>query len=186
MSEYKVVVIGSGAVGKSAMTIQFINQEFIEEYDPTIEDCYRKLYTIDGESCMLNVVDTAGQEEFRVLREQHIKSGQGYLIVYSVDNQSSFEEITGYHNEILDYKLKDHVPMVLCGNKCDLTIDRVISTEDGSELAKKFQIPFFETSALKNINVNESFFECVREIKKEYSKKGNEQTKKTSKLCLIL
>ncbi|CAH8519635.1 unnamed protein product [Schistosoma mattheei] len=65
MTEYKLVVVGAGGVGKSALTIQLIQNHFVEEYDPTIEDSYRKQMVIDGEICLLDILDTAGQEEYR-------------------------------------------------------------------------------------------------------------------------
>ena len=61
MTEYKMIVLGDGGVGKSALTIQFISNYFVEEYDPNIEDCYRKQAVIDGEVCRLDILDTAGQ-----------------------------------------------------------------------------------------------------------------------------
>ncbi|KAF9578745.1 Ras GTPase, partial [Lunasporangiospora selenospora] len=64
MREYKLVVVGGGGVGKSALTIQFIQSHFVDEYDPTIEDSYRKQCQIDDEICLLDVLDTAGQEEY--------------------------------------------------------------------------------------------------------------------------
>jgi small GTP-binding protein len=63
--EHKLVVLGEGGVGKSALSIQFVRNQFIIEYNPTIEECYRKQVTIDGVTCMLDILDTAGQEEFR-------------------------------------------------------------------------------------------------------------------------
>jgi small GTP-binding protein len=65
MIEYKLVVVGTGGVGKSALTIQLINHMFMDDYDPTIEDSYRKQVEIDGTTCLLDILDTAGQEEFR-------------------------------------------------------------------------------------------------------------------------
>ena len=62
MTEYKLVVVGAGGVGKSALTIQLIQNHFVDEYDPTIEDSYRKQVVIDGETCLLDILDTAGQE----------------------------------------------------------------------------------------------------------------------------
>jgi Ras-related protein Rap-1B len=60
MREYKIVVLGSGGVGKSALTVQFVQGIFVEKYDPTIEDCYRKQVEINGQQCMLEILDTAG------------------------------------------------------------------------------------------------------------------------------
>ncbi|KAM9136291.1 ras-related protein Rap-1A-like isoform 3-T3 [Lepidogalaxias salamandroides] len=60
MREYKLVVLGSGGVGKSALTVQFVQGIFVEKYDPTIEDSYRKQVEVDGQQCMLEILDTAG------------------------------------------------------------------------------------------------------------------------------
>ncbi|KAF9455272.1 ras family-domain-containing protein, partial [Collybia nuda] len=80
---YQLVVLGSGAVGKSALTIQFIRGKFIDEWDPTIEvDTYRKPYMIGEEIVMLDVLDTAGEEEYQSMRESYINQGEGFLLVY--------------------------------------------------------------------------------------------------------
>ena len=148
-------------------------------------DCYRKLFVIDEETCMVNIIDTAGQEEFKVLREQHIKFGDGYIIVYSIDKRDSFIEVPAFINEILETKMKQNCPMVICGNKCDLTIDREIAKEEGLEIAQKYNVPFYETSALSNTNVSESFFQCVREIRKEQLDQ-TQKKKKTFSFCFLI
>lgn len=81
--EYKIVVVGGGGVGKSAITIQFIQSQFIDEYDPTIEDSYRKQCHIDGESVLLDVLDTAGQEEYSAMREQ-VRNIHSIVIIFIV------------------------------------------------------------------------------------------------------
>merc|ERR1712159_497992 len=172
MTEYKLVIVGGGGVGKSACTIQLIQNNFIEEYDPTIEDSYRKQVTIDDETCILDILDTAGQEEYSAMRDQYMRTGQGFLIVYSIIARASFDEVASFRDQILRVKDADKVPMVICGNKVDLEADRQVSTVEGRDLAKSFGVPFMETSAKTRVNVEDSFYELVREIRRSEAKKS--------------
>jgi GTPase KRas protein len=167
MNEYKIVIIGSGGVGKSAICIQFITSHFIEEYDPTIEDSYIKQITIDDEEIILDILDTAGQEEYTSMRDYYMRSGQGFILVYSITNDITFHEISSLRDQILRAKDKDIIPMILVGNKSDLESQRKIQTLEGITLSKNFGIPFFETSAKLKENITEIFCELVREIKKQ-------------------
>eukprot|EP01105_Mastigella_eilhardi_P007411 TRINITY_DN1886_c0_g1_i5.p1 TRINITY_DN1886_c0_g1~~TRINITY_DN1886_c0_g1_i5.p1 ORF type:complete len:203 (-),score=75.66 TRINITY_DN1886_c0_g1_i5:75-638(-) len=184
-TEYKLVVVGGGGVGKSALTIQFIQSHFINEYDPTIEDSYRKQVVIDNEpTCLLDILDTAGQEEYSAMRDQYMRHGQGFLCVYAINSRSSFDEIATFRDQILRVKDADKVPMVLCGNKCDLEQDRKVTTQEGADLAKTYACAFKETSARTRVNVEESFFELVREIRKATKPDGKKKTNK--KKCPML
>ena len=109
MTEYKLVVVGAGGVGKSALTIQLIQNHFVDEYDPTIEDSYRKQVVIDGETCLLDILDTAGQEEYSAMRDQYMRTGEGFLIVFAVNNAKSFEDITAYREQIKRVKDAEEV-----------------------------------------------------------------------------
>ena len=109
MAEYRLVVVGGGGVGKSALTIQFILNHFVQEYDPTIEDSYRKQVVIDDETCLLDVLDTAGQEEYSAMRDQYMRTGQGFALVYSITSRESFEELRAFRNQILRVKDRDQV-----------------------------------------------------------------------------
>lgn len=121
MTEYKLVVVGAGGVGKSALTIQLIQNHFVDEYDPTIEDSYRKQVVIDGDTCLLDILDTAGQEEYSAMRDQYMRTGEGFLLVFAVNSAKSFEDIGTYREQIKRVKDAEEVPMVLVGNKCDLS-----------------------------------------------------------------
>ncbi|KAL9984172.1 hypothetical protein ACROYT_G006439 [Oculina patagonica] len=134
--QYKLVVVGGGGVGKSALTIQFIQSHFVSDYDPTIEDSYRKQCVIDEKVAHLDILDTAGQEEFSAMREQYMRNGEGFLLVFSVVDRSSFEEVRRtFHPQILRVKDRSEFPMILVGNKSDLEPERSVSTSEGQELA---------------------------------------------------
>ncbi|KAL1707948.1 ras family-domain-containing protein [Schizophyllum commune] len=168
LREYKLVVVGGGGVGKSALTIQFIQSHFVDEYDPTIEDSYRKQCVIDEEVALLDVLDTAGQEEYGcgAMREQYMRTGEGFLLVYSITSRSSFEEISTFHQQILRVKDQDWFPIVVVANKCDLEYERQVGMNEGRDLAKHFGCVFIETSAKQRINVDQAFTSLVREIRK--------------------
>jgi len=165
MTLYKIVLLGEGGVGKSCLTIQFTQNYFVREYDPTIENSYRKQLHVDDEACILDILDTAGQEEYSVMRDQYIHSGHGFILVYSVCCRSSFLGIQGLHEKVLQVKDSASFPMVLVGNKSDIE-ERVISFSEGKELAGKWGVPFLESSAKLRINVEEAFMVALKEIRK--------------------
>jgi len=165
LREYKVVVVGDGGVGKSALTVQFVQNHFEEDWNPTIEDSYRKQCLIDNELALLDVLDTAGQEEYLAMREQYMREGEGFLLVYSVTSRDSFREIITFYQQILQVKDQDTVPMILIGNKCDLEYERQVSMNEGRDLARRFGCRFIETSAKLRINVDEAFINLVQEIR---------------------
>ncbi|KAI0249167.1 protein ras-1 [Lactifluus subvellereus] len=134
LREYKLVVIGSGGVGKSALTIQFMDNRFVEDYDPTIEDLYRKQCVIDGEDALVDVLDTAGQEEFSAMRGHYMREGEGFLLVYSITDRGSFDMIGAMHQQLLRVKDSESVPIVLVGNKCDLDYERRVDVHGASVL----------------------------------------------------
>lgn len=139
----------------------------MDEYDPTIEDSYRKQCTVDNESALLDILDTAGQEvlfciyigwvsvnsrfkyrvtigallmikEYAAMREQYMRSGEGFVLVFSITSLSSFEEVRAFVTQIQRIKDSDHVPMVLVGNKSDLEDERQVSVQAAKDAARSF------------------------------------------------
>jgi len=94
-----------------------------------ISDSYRKQCIVDEEVALLDVLDTAGQEEYSAMREQYMRTGEGFLLVYSITSRESFEEIRTFQQQILRVKDKDVFPMVVAGNKVDLANERKVSQE---------------------------------------------------------
>merc|ERR1711934_501454 len=178
MPDYKIVVLGSGGVGKSALTVQFVQGIFVEKYDPTIEDSYRKPVEVDNNQYMLEILDTAGTEQFTAMRDLYMKNGQGFVLVYSIIAQSTFNDLPDLREQILRVKDCDSVPMVLVGNKCDLQDQRVITHEQGETLAKKFGgCTFLEASAKTKQNVDQIFHDLIRQINKNSPVKEKEKKK---------
>nr|XP_020480555.1 ras-related protein Rap-1b isoform X1 [Monopterus albus] len=183
MREYKLVVLGSGGVGKSALTVQFVQGIFVEKYDPTIEDSYRKQVEVDGQQCMLEILDTAGTEQFTAMRDLYMKNGQGFALVYSITAQSTFNDLQDLREQILRVKDTEDVPMILVGNKCDLEVERVVAKESGIGLARQWNsCAFLETSAKSKINVNEIFYDLVRQINRKSPVPGKARKKSTCQL----
>ena len=162
--QYKVVMLGSGAVGKSAITVQMVSGHFLSSYDPTIEDSYRTTINVNNKDIILNIIDTAGQEEFYALRDQYMRSGDGYIIVFSITSVTSFLEVTAIKdqlNMVLDIDNNTLIPIILVGNKCDLEEYRQVQSSDAQRLAEEWKIKYFETSAKNKTNINRIFEELV-------------------------
>lgn len=135
-------------------------------YDPTIEDTYRKLLVIDAQQCMVEILDTAGTEQFLALKELYIKSGQGFILAFSLTSLASVNELGPLREAIIRIKDTTTIPLVLVGNKSDLKTDRQVPREVGTSLSKAWgNVPYYESSARKRINVDEIFADVVRQIR---------------------
>lgn len=186
MKEYKVVVLGGGGVGKSALTIRLVSDDFLEEYDPTIEDSYRKQCDLDGQTVVLDVLDTAGQDDFAALRDAWMREAEGFLLVYSITKRATFEEVQTLYTRIQRVKEDEETGthIVLVGNKCDLDDSRKVTYDEGQELANEWRCDFYETSAKTKINHIAPFYQCARLIRDARdTEHENPDSKKTAGNC---
>lgn len=158
MDEYNLVVIGGGGVGKTALSIQMIQDYFIDDYEPINQDSYSKQLVIDGVKCTMTIIDTADREEL-------IRAGHGFLLVYSITSRGSFDNIRLLHEQILRIKNDSRIPVILCGNKCDLENEREILSDEANQLARDLKCYLIETSAKVRTNVNEAFITLVRLVR---------------------
>ncbi|SCZ92556.1 BZ3500_MvSof-1268-A1-R1_Chr5-2g07974 [Microbotryum saponariae] len=214
----KIVVLGDGGVGKTALTIQLCLNHFIAlsltttttgrmrsrttaprsstlppssaTYDPTIEDSYRKHAIIDDQPYLLEILDTAGQEEYTALRDQWIRyelshhlrlrdlltdhepiplrthrEGEGFVLVYSITARATFERIERFRHQITRVKDSETIPIVLVGNKADRANEREVGRDEGQALAKKLGCEFVETSAKTRLNLELAYYTVVRMIR---------------------
>ena len=110
--DVQLIAINRSVVITTRALIAYTQSHFVEEYDPTIEDSYRKQVVIDGETCLLDILDTAGQEEYSAMRDQYMRTGEGFLCVFAIDNMKSFEDIESYRGQIRRVKDADDIPMI--------------------------------------------------------------------------
>ncbi|CAF0786645.1 unnamed protein product [Brachionus calyciflorus] len=164
MQNFKIIILGPGGVGKSALTQRFISGNFIEAYDPTIEDCYLKTVKYKNKEYKLEILDTAGTDQFTSLRDVYINSGDAFVVVYSIDSISSFNDIQSIIDQICTIKESDPSPLIIVGNKCDLDEDREISEEMGEMLANSSRCSFIETSAKLDLNIKEIFYDLLSQL----------------------
>ncbi|XP_069194366.1 ras-related protein Ral-a isoform X4 [Procambarus clarkii] len=190
---HKVIMVGSGGVGKSALTLQFMYDEFVEDYEPTKADSYRKKVVLDGEEVQIDILDTAGQEDYAAIRDNYFRSGEGFLCVFSITEDDSFQATQEFREQILRVKNDEHIPFLLVGNKADLTERRKVSEDEAKNRAGQWGVPYVETSAKTRANVDKVFFDLMREIRsrklednKNTNGKGKDPGKRKKPKCCIL
>ncbi|KAM9457648.1 dexamethasone-induced Ras-related protein 1-like [Clarias gariepinus] len=159
---YRMVVLGSTKVGKTAIISRFLNERFDDHYTPTIEDFHRKFYSIRGDVYQLDILDTSGNHPFPAIRRLSILTGDVFILVFSLDNRASFQEVQQLKRQIFETKsgLKTrtkesiNVPLIICGNKCDREFTREVSKDEVERLvAGDVHCAYFEVSAKHNTNV---------------------------------
>ncbi|KAJ3050662.1 Ras- protein Rap-1b [Rhizophlyctis rosea] len=171
VTEYKLVVLGSSGVGKTALTIRWVwskSYNFSEEYDPTIQpESYLRRMEFDENHYHLRILDTPGlvSDDFKQVYKETIETAHGFLLVADSTAATTFNDLILLREEILRVKNTEKVPIVLLLNKCDLEGNRVVTREQGKTLASQWGgCTFFETSARKNVNMDEVLRTLVLEI----------------------
>lgn len=179
----KVALLGYRSVGKSSLAIQFVQGQFVDSYDPTIENTFNKNIKLRNQDFEIAVVDTAGQDEYSIFPTQYTVGIHGYVLVYSIESSKSFEIVQIIYEKIMDMIGDPNIALVLVGNKSDLQSEREVSKEQGEKLAKEINAVFLETSAKDNICVNDLFERCVSQIEKAL---GNTDDSNPDKKCSIM
>ena len=159
----KIFMVGAGGVGKTSLTRQFVNNDF-NDWDYHYDEYLRKLVEVDGHEFMLDIFDNWHDiEEFPTMIEELIKICHIFVFVYDIANQYSFEEIVSLMKKIKEVKNGTYWFGIIAGNKCDLDEQRQVARNEAEKYENKpFKLKYYETSAKKNINVDELFYECAR------------------------
>ncbi|WWC68786.1 uncharacterized protein I206_102721 [Kwoniella pini CBS 10737] len=176
MRVFQCAVMGSGGVGKSAITVRFINGSYLEWYDPT----NRKQFNVDNQPCLLEILDTAGIDQYLTLNDMFIRESEGFILVFSLCQRDSFEEVLRTYDAIQRIKLSEGgriIPIVIVGNKSDLIDEREVDTTEGEKLSLNWNCSYYETSARTSININSVFEDIVRQLRKNELSKRQEKNK---------
>ena len=170
---YKIIIIGDTCVGKSHILSRYLKDEFKEDSKSTVGvELGTKFIKVKDVGTKLQIWDTAGQERYKSITSSYYKGSHGCFIVYDITSETSFENVEKWYEQAQKDASKE-VSIILVGNKCDLENERKVSKEKGEEKAKSLNVPFFETSALSKINIDDIFREMVNNI---YDRTGGPKT----------
>ena len=170
--QYKLLVIGDSSVGKSWLLLRWTSDgnsfdKKVKNAPPTATiglDFKNKKVEINGQQVKIQVWDTAGQERFRNITASYYTKSHGVLLVYDISSRQSFENVRNWIAQV-NKSAPASTCKILIGNKCDLQRSREVSFEEGEALANEFNIPFFETSAMNDINVDHAFMTVATNVK---------------------
>ncbi|KAM6039135.1 GTPase RhebL1 [Chlamydotis macqueenii] len=144
----KVLILGYRAVGKTSLAHQFVEGTFVECYEPTVESTYSKMVVVGKDEFQLQLVDTAGQDEYSILPHSFVIGIHGYVLVYSVTSLRSFQVVKTLRNKLYESQGRTRMPVVLVGNKVDLPLQSwEVKTDEGKKLAESWGAVFLESSA---------------------------------------
>lgn len=165
--------------------------QFVEDYEPTKADSYRKTLVLGGSECQIDILDTAGQEDYAVVRDNYFRSGEGFLCVFSLVDRESFVGVSEVRDSVLRVKVDERTPLILVGNKSDLQDSREVSQEDASAMANSWGVPYIESSAKTKVNVDKIYYDLlgmVQKRKESMDRQGGGTTskKKRRRKCTIL
>jgi len=157
----KVAIIGDSGAGKSALMVRKCEGEYNEAFISTIGVDFRyQTIPVDKKTIKLQIWDTAGQERFRTITAAYYRNNDVVLIVYDVSNRASFDHVAYWIEECNRRNNRKYLAFLI-GTKCD-TNDRRVTTQEGIDFAKKYNLPYFETSAKTGEGVDAAFFEIAK------------------------
>ncbi|XP_043934880.1 ras-related protein Rab-27A [Protopterus annectens] len=170
----KFLALGDSGVGKTSLLFQYTDGKFNSKFITTVGIDFREkrvMYKPNGPDGMggrgqrvhLQLWDTAGQERFRSLTTAFFRDAMGFILMFDLTNEQSFLNVRNWISQLRMHAYCENPDIVMCGNKCDLDDQRVVKEEEAKELADKYGIPYFETSAANGTNVNKAV-DCLLDL----------------------
>ncbi len=190
IDNYKFVLFGSAAVGKSSLVRRLVHDEYRINYVPTVEDIYRYFMQSNNRLCNLTIVDTGGSHDFPAMKELYIKDCAAFILVLSVDNKKSLEQFKKDTQTILECRPNAKILTVV--NKVDIqersfsSIQVIRYMEKQRSRYPQFQYKYLETSAETNMNVREMFYEAVELMSPGFKEQRKAGKRGIPQTCTIL
>jgi len=158
---FKILIIGNSSVGKTSFLFRYADDSFTSAFVSTVGIDFKVKTVIRREKKIkLQIWDTAGQERYRTITTAYYRGAMGFILMYDVTNEESFNSVQDWVTQIKTYSW-DNAQVILVGNKSDMESERVVSFNRGKQLADQLGLEFFETSAKENINVKNVFERLV-------------------------
>ncbi|CAM9646607.1 unnamed protein product [Phaeothamnion confervicola] len=181
----RLLMIGDSSVGKTSLVLRYDKRGFNPKFTTTIGVDYSdRLLEIEGRQVKLQIWDTAGQERFHSLTTSFFKRAEGFVMVFDVTNRQSFDNVRRWMNDISEQGKKES-DIVVCGNKCDATSRQVSEKIEAATLCKEFQVPYVETSAKENINVDSVFGSLAAKVKNRLDAKSSEEEQRANEVLRL-
>ncbi|CAB1317721.1 unnamed protein product, partial [Coregonus sp. 'balchen'] len=158
---FKILIIGNSSVGKTSFLFRYADDSFTPAFVSTVGIDF-KVKTIyrNDKRIKLQIWDTAGQERYRTITTAYYRGAMGFLLMYDITNEDSFNAVQDWSTQIKTYSW-DNAQVLLVGNKCDMEDERVVAADRGRQLSDQLGFEYFECSAKDNINVKQTFERLV-------------------------
>ena len=182
---FKIAFLGGSTVGKTTIAYRCLDRKLNpEEGDTTLEDHYKIYPEINNEKVEVEIIDTAGQDDYQNFFDTWVQYSDGFLLIFAINDLSTFDIVKKRYNKIITMK-GNQIPIILIGNKKDLDNERKVSFKDAKTFANENKIQYYETSAL-NDEINECKNILLEITKKIFAKKFKNNTNKGECCCSLL